>query len=324
LDRARQRGFVRFVLLSEDSAIARPGEVLYYRENNHLEIGEAGYRTQSLEITDVATPTELDAVIERARGSGVAVVRWVGDRIIPLENAVAARGNRFDVWVVTDRVSELPAALGALEHGADRVILEIHHLGALDAVENELDIVHIPVGGWELVPVHRLLASGVGDRVIVDTTSLLKPTEGLLVGSAAAFLLHVASEAVGSKFTRPRPFRVNAGSAHSYTLMADGSTRYLSELVPGDAVLVADPKGSFRSVRVGRLKTERRPLRMVEVLHAERTYTLFLQDAETVRLSTDAGPVATTALSVGTRVYGLTLPAARHLGLAIEETIDER
>lgn len=33
-----------------------------------------------------------------------------------------------------------------------------------------------------------------------------------------------------------RPFRVNAGPVHSYALLADGSTKYLSELAAGDQV----------------------------------------------------------------------------------------
>lgn len=33
-----------------------------------------------------------------------------------------------------------------------------------------------------------------------------------------------------------RPFRINAGPVHSYTLLADGSTKYLAELEAGDQV----------------------------------------------------------------------------------------
>jgi 3-dehydroquinate synthase II len=164
----------------------------------------------------------------------------------------------------------------------------------------------------------------MGDRVIVDTTSLLQPEEGMLVGSAAALLLHVASEAVGSRYTRPRPFRVNAGAAHMYTLLANGDTRYLSELVAGDPVLVARPEGPVRAVRVGRIKIERRPLALVEVERAGRTFTAFLQEAETVRLTTTEGRIATTELRAGATVLAVSLPPARHLGMAVEETIEER
>jgi 3-dehydroquinate synthase II len=106
--------------------------------------------------------------------------------------------------------------------------------------------------------------------------------------------------------------------------LADGTTRYLSELSPGDPVLVAAPGGPTRSVRVGRIKIERRPLLMVTADDDGLARTIFVQEAETVRLSTDRGRIASTEIAPGARVHGIRLPAARHLGRAIEETIEER
>jgi len=228
------------------------------------------------------------------------------------------------VWVIVDRLRDVPAMLGALEHGADQVVVQLAEVGQLDDLEAALDEPRGAAVAWQLVPITRVIPAGVGDRVIVDTTSLLRPAEGILVGSAAAFLLHVASETVGSRFTRPRPFRVNAGAAHSYTLLADGTTRYLSELVAGDAILAAEPNGAPRSVRVGRIKIERRPMVMVEVEREGRRYTAFLQEAETVRLSGEHDRLATTHLDAGQRVFGAAFPPARHLGGVVEETIEER
>jgi 3-dehydroquinate synthase class II len=106
--------------------------------------------------------------------------------------------------------------------------------------------------------------------------------------------------------------------------MADGTTRYLSELEAGDAVLVVAPQGTARSVRVGRIKIERRPLVALTVDDDGRDRTVFLQEAETVRVSTDAGRVAVTALAAGRALDAVRLPTARHLGTAVEETIEER
>jgi 3-dehydroquinate synthase class II len=117
---------------------------------------------------------------------------------------------------------------------------------------------------------------------------------------------------------------VNAGAAHSYLLMADGSTRYLSELEPGDSVLATRPGGTARAVRVGRVKIERRPMIELRADDAGVARTLFLQEAETVRVSTDAGRVSTTDARAGVRVHGVRMPAARHLGRTVEETIEER
>ncbi len=66
---------------------------------------------------------------------------------------------------------------------------------------------------------------GMGDRVCVDTCSLLGEDEGLLVGSAGQGLFLVLSEAAHSDYIESRPFRVNAGPVHSYCLCPGGKTR---------------------------------------------------------------------------------------------------
>jgi len=281
-------------------------------------------RAAPVEIQRVGDVAALEAAVRSTPDGGILAVEWTGDRVIPLESAVARRGRRFRLWTFARTPAEVPAALGALEHGADRVVVTIRSEAEVDELERAVGS-PLPSGlDWAAVRVGEVTPAGMGDRVIVDTTSLLAPEEGLLVGSAAGFLFHVASEAVGSTFSRPRPFRVNAGSAHSYVLMADGTTRYLSELAGGDPVLAVSPRGGARSVRVGRLKVERRPLTLVRADVDGTGRTVFVQEAETVRLSGESGRVPVTELVVGTTVLGVRLPAARHLGTAVEETIEER
>ncbi len=322
VERARRRGFRRFHDGAPEPVATEEGEEVVHREGDRL----LGVGPNGSDVTVVRVDDE--AGLERAARTtpvgGVLAIEWTGDRVIPLENAIAARGRNYAVWVYARSPDEVPGALGALEHGADRVFVEIRSPEEVDALEAVVEGPIASALSWAEVELTAVRAAGVGDRVLVDTTSLLGPDEGLLVGSAAAFLFHVASEAVGSRFSRPRPFRVNAGAAHSYVLLADGSTRYLSELAPGDAVLVASPPGSSRSARVGRVKVERRPMVMVTADDAGVARTIFLQEAETVRLTTTAGRLASTDLRAGARALGVRMPAARHLGRAIEETILER
>jgi 3-dehydroquinate synthase II len=317
--RARQRGFHRFVTTESHPLVPGPGDEVIVRRPGHLDAGPV-----QIPIVAIATEEALQGALQRVPDGGSVAIEWTADRVIPLENAVAARGGRYRIWSFVRSADEIPGALGALEHGADAVIVPARSPGDVDTIESVLEGPLPRRFDWTLVPVTATASAGIGDRVIVDTTSLLRPQEGLLVGSAAAFLFHVASEAVGSTFSRARPFRVNAGSAHSYVLLADGSTRYLAELAPGDAVLAIDPAGSSRAVRVGRLKVERRPLVQITADDRGRPRTVFLQEAETVRLSGGDERIATTSLRVGTSVWGVRLPPARHLGRAIEETIEER
>ncbi len=322
LARAERRGFQRFLVpatsVAEESTTGRQ---LYSWVGDRI-VGPAPSR-EEIPVVSVSAPADMDSVIDRLRLGHRVAVRWGQERVIPLENLVAARSRPGTLWVVTRRIEEIPGFLGALEHGADTIVIELGSPDAIDALEAVLESRAIPLT-LERVPIRRIVPVGGGDRVIVDTTSLLRPEEGLLVGSSAAFLLHVASEAIGSRYTRPRPFRVNAGAAHSYTLLANGETRYLSELVAGDAVLVASPDGSSRSARVGRIKIERRPLVLIEIERGGRLFTVFLQEAETVRLTTPDGRIATTDLHAGSEVLGVSLVAGRHLGVAVAETIEER
>lgn len=322
VERARRRGFSRFVVDATDPIEAAPGEEVVRRELDRLEtVGRGRPETR---IVSVGDPAALEEAVQGTPSGGLLAIEWTGDRVIPLENAIAAAQHEFELWVFAAHSREVSGALGALEHGAHRVIVQVRSPQEVDELEATLEGPLPMQLDWSLVPVTAVRPVGVGDRVIVDTTSLLEPSEGLLIGSAAGFLFHVASEAVGSRFSRPRPFRVNAGAAHSYVLLSDGTTRYLSELEAGDAVLVCSPAGPTRSVRVGRIKIERRPLVLVTATVDDTNRTVFLQEAETVRLSAESGRVSTTELSSGARVHGVKLAPARHLGRAIEETIIER
>jgi 3-dehydroquinate synthase II len=321
--RARRRGFSRFMVrLAEPFESAPTEEVVGLRPDGRLEL--AGRGASPIPVVRVGDPTHLDAVVSGTPSGGILALEWTGDRVIPLENAIAVAGKRIELWVYVHSPREVPGSLGALEHGARRVIVEVRSPEEVDELES---LVEGPLPArldWTVVSIDQVRPAGVGDRVLVDTTSLLDPSEGLLVGSSAGFLFHVASEAVGSRFSRPRDFRVNAGAAHSYVLMSDGTTRYLSELEPGDAVLVSRPSSSARSVRVGRIKVERRPLVLLSAVVQDAHRTVFLQEAETVRLSGESARIPTTELAAGARVYGVSLPAARHLGRSVEETIIER
>jgi 3-dehydroquinate synthase II len=322
VDRARRRGFSRFVVREGEPFDPQPGEEVAVRGHDHLKLPFGSPST--IPLVTVGDPHRLDEVLRETPDGGILAVEWTGDRVIPLENAISLVGRRFELWVDARRPKEVPGALGALEHGAHRVIVVVHSPEEVDELESLLEGPLPTALDWALVPVTSVRPVGLGDRVIVDTTSLLDPAEGLLVGSAAGFLFHVASEAVGSRFSRPRPFRVNAGAAHSYVLMTDGSTRYLSELEPGDAVLAGRPGGPVRSLRVGRLKVERRPLVIVTARVGEVDRTVFLQEAETVRLSAETDRIPTTELAPGARVHGVRMTPARHLGREVEETILER
>ena len=173
--------------------------------------------------------------------------------------------------------------------------------------------------------------AGPGDRFCLDFLSQFHELEGLLVGSSAQVLYLIHSETIPSTFVPTRPFRVNAGAPHSYVMMADGSTKYMSELKAGDELLAVDNQGNTRPVVLGRIKIEQRPMLKLSgketshAIHNANNSHVFMQQAETVRLLSDEpNAVSVTELAPNDIVLGWVGHAARHVGSPVKGEIEER
>ncbi len=269
---------------------------------------------------------DIDAAVSAAKMGAKAVVVETGDwKIIPLENLVAKTHSvETRVYAQAESVEEVPTMFSILELGVDGVVLST---GSVDDVKQAFK--HLSsVGKIELIfaKVTEVKDVGVGDRACIDTASILNPGEGLLLGSQAKTLFLVHNESSGSKFTSPRPFRVNAGSVHSYILMPDGRTRYLSEVESGDEVLAVDRNGDTRTVVIGRVKIERRPLKLIKVTYEGGAGSVLLQNAETIPLiGRDGVQIPVTELKAGDEVLVKTSRVSgRHFGVSVDEFILEK
>ncbi len=246
-------------------------------------------------------------------------------KVIPLENLIAElQKEEVKVIAAVRSAQEARLALETLEVGTDGVLLEG---GDVAEIKRVSELISRSTEKLELVParVVNLRQVGMGDRVCIDTASLLRVGEGMLVGSQAAGLFLVHSETLESEYVASRPFRVNAGAVHAYVLAPGGKTRYLSELSAGDEVLAVDAGGSTRRVVVGRVKIERRPLILVEAEAEGRRFKTLLQNAETINLvSKDGKPISVSRLKIGDEVLLYISTEGRHFGMEVEETVIER
>ena len=165
-----------------------------------------------------------------------------------------------------------------------------------------------------------------GDRVCVDLLSMLEEGEGMLVGSTAKAFVLIHGETISSKYVPTRPFRVNAGSVDAYTFMADGTTKYLSELTSGDEVLITGSDGTSRKATIGRMKIETRPFILLRFKDENANEGhVFIQQAETVRLVLqNCEACSVTDLSVGDCIFGHSSTATRHVGQSISAPSEER
>ena len=270
-------------------------------------------------------PEDAEKALAAARSGAEKIIVKADDwKVISLENLIA------DLKPIGARIiaeasdpSEVETLLGALEHGADGVLVEVGNAEEIDLI---IDLVNAPRRiDFSEAEVLEVKEVGLGERACVDTVSILELGEGMLVGNTSKVLLLVHNESMGSAFTAPRPFRVNAGAIHAYTLAPDGSTRYLSELESGKRVLIAS-KRKARVTAIGRVKIERRPLKLVKVAVNGIVGSITLQDAETVALlSPDEKPIPVTSIKPGDKVLAHVSSAdARHFGRAVDEFIIER
>ena len=322
--KATRLGFREFLVGSLEQA---PRDAIIYLEESgrRLKLTADGRRVD-VPVVHVKKPTDLERVVELGKaGAGEVHVRAGDWKIIPLENLIAMkRGLKIDVIAETSSPSEVELMFGILEQGVDGVVVRVANEDELELLN---DVAKAPTQlKLDEAVVEEIKDVGMGDRVCVDTVSVLEYGEGLLVGSMARMFFLIHNESVGSAFTSPRPFRVNAGAVHSYVLMPDGKTKYLSEIGAGDRVLVVSSKGKTRIAAVGRAKVERRPMRLVRARVGESWGAVTVQNAETIRFITpDHRLIPVTELKEGDRILCHIAPEkARHFGMAVDEMIIER
>ncbi len=268
-------------------------------------------------IKDKESETEAVAFSRK----GYVIVETGDWNVIPLENLVSM-SDRIIALVKDLESAEL--ALNVLEKGVCGILLSTTDPSIVRKVSSLLKSGSPPA---EIVPltITRITSAGMGDRVCVDTCSLLQDSEGMLIGntSAGAFLVH--AETLKNPYVAPRPFRVNAGAVHAYATMPGGKTAYLSDLSAGDRVLISDFRGATKEATVGRVKIELRPLLLIEAVYQDSHVSAVLQNAETIRLvREDGGACSVASLKTGDIVMGTVTESGRHFGVAVKEHIIEK
>ncbi|KAL9668905.1 hypothetical protein QQ045_006446 [Rhodiola kirilowii] len=281
---------------------------LFVKENGVMDRDNERVAT----IVEVTSPRDLVELQSDDQQADNLIISFLDWQIIPAENIVAAfQGTQKTMFAISKTASEA------------QIFLE-------DYFEKRNESGNLI--GLTAATVTQIYAVGMGDRVCVDLCSLMRPGEGLLVGSYARGLFLVHSECLESNYIASRPFRVNAGPVHSYVAVPGGRTMYLSELKAGKEVIVVDQMGRQRTAIVGRVKIETRPLILVEAkIDSDGTlYSILLQNAETVALISPCQgngqnkvAIPVTSLKVGDLVNIRLQGGARHTGIEIQEFIME-
>lgn len=312
---ALEAGIVTAIVRPEDSDFSGLGKI-------DLVFNDDGELSGDVRMMTVSSPEEQEEAMSVAGRSGTLIIDTGDWKVIPLENMIAAfSGTKTKVMACASDTEQAELLAGILEKGVDGIVIDAADPNAIRGIAGSLS----GAGRTDLsvLTVENVADIGMGDRVCVDTVSMMVPGEGMLVGSQASCLFLVQSESEDNGYVAARPFRVNAGAVHAYVMTPGGRTRYLSELRSGEPLVLTDSEGSNRQSAVGRCKIERRPLLVVTASLDGETYTTILQNAETVKMVGPDGAMSVTSLKSGDKVYAKVEEGGRHFGMKIDETIRE-
>ncbi|MNO73415.1 3-amino-4-hydroxybenzoic acid synthase [compost metagenome] len=253
------------------------------------------------------------------------LVEFKHETNIPLE-LIIAKLQQADVNILklVQTVDDALVSKEVMEVGCDGIVLrsskesDITELNSIaeSLEQGQLDIV--------VAKVTRVQHLGPGERACIDTTSLLSKEDAMIIGSTSGGGLLVCSETHYLPYMNTRPFRVNAGAVHSYVWCPHDTTAYITDLRVGSQVSVIDIHGKVRTVNVGRMKVEVRPLLLIEAEYEGNKVNAIVQDDWHIRIfDGNKQPQNATSFKVGDEILAYVCESGRHVGVKIEETITE-
>ncbi len=313
---ALESGAEAVVLSDGDSEKVRQlGKIKTVEKNGDIKPGV------DVEFIDIKSKTDEDKAA-KVPAEKIVVLKMLDWTIIPIENLLARRDKNIMVQVKTSEQARLMVEI--LEKGVDGVVLNTTDI-------NEIKKTAELIGGIseQITLVTATITStkqlGMGDRACLDTCTQMTVGEGMLVGNTAAGFFLVHSESIDNPYVASRPFRVNAGAVHAYTLTPGGKTKYLADLKAGDEVMLVNSAGKSKTAYLGRNKIEKRPMILIEAEAEGAPISLVMQNAETIRLVSPEGkPLSITNLAAGDKVLAHIERGGRHFGMQVDETLIER
>ncbi|SET18424.1 3-dehydroquinate synthase II [Stigmatella erecta] len=271
----------------------------------------------------------LHQSIQEGVNHAYLMVRFRDPTNIPLELVIASLQATRTVLIKEinspQDVDDAIVTLGVMEVGAEGVMFSPRSHEVLSQFVSRLANLNRAQVKIESSTIVRSVPIGMGYRSCIDTSTLFSPTEGMLVGSTSQGGLLCCPEVFFLPYMELRPFRVNAGAVHSYVYNFGNRTDYMSELRAGSPVMLVDRSGNARRAAVGRMKTEVRPLRLIEAefQSGERINTIMQDDWHVRIFSDEAKPLNITELRPGDKVLGHVAKPGRHVGIKVDEHIIE-
>ncbi len=318
---ALEGGFDTVVLEKKDQKLASLGRFRAITLDGRDFIENGKRIGQLVDIVKKSDELSAKKAAEKIPNIVISAKDW---KVIPLENLIVHfQGTEAKLIMLARTAEEARLFFETMERGADGVLFVPEKIDELAKLRRLLDegAPKLALREGKITVLRQL---GLGDRVCIDTCSMMGIGEGMLIGNTSSSLFLIHSESLESEYAASRPFRVNAGPVHAYILMPDGTTKYLSELRGGDEALVVGADGHTRKVVVGRTKVERRPLLLIEAEVDGEHHSTIVQNAETIRVFSKGKVVSVSNLRLGDTILLRLERGGRHFGMRIEETIREK
>ena len=155
---------------------------------------------EDMPVVELTKKADEDVAI-KAIQAGKDVVLKKGWEIIPVENILAQVDS---LALECESLDRAILAAGILERGCDTIVVLPEGAADLKQIVAELKLSQ---GTMELstATVTAIEATGLGHRVCVDTISMLKKGQGMLIGNSSAFSFLVHAETESNPYVAARP-----------------------------------------------------------------------------------------------------------------------
>ena len=99
-----------------------------------------------------------------------------------------------EIFALAKSVKEVETLFTVLELGVDGIIIETEDEEEIQKIKNILQDIFFNITSAKILEIKDI---GTGERVCIDTVSMLVEGEGMLVGNKSNFLFLVHNESVG-------------------------------------------------------------------------------------------------------------------------------
>ncbi|KZL09097.1 3-amino-4-hydroxybenzoic acid synthase [Pseudovibrio axinellae] len=282
---------------------------------------------RDINVVDRAT---LEASCQNSAGTDFLSVSFKDPTNIPLELVVAESQDSPLVVLKhipdPDNIDDALNSLCVMEFGVEGLVYSPRSHAVLDRLNAWLTERQRSELKLEAATVESSVPVGMGIRSCIDVATLFTDREGMLIGLTSSGGIMSCPEVFDLPYMDLRPFRVNAGSTASYVYGMNNRTNYMSELRAGSQAMIVGHDGKVYKAPISRMKTERRPLRLITArFDSGVEVSVMMQDDWHVRLySADGSPRNLTEIAVGEKLMAYQAQPGRHVGVPVNEFIEER